>query len=494
MIPRGATVMMQVLTEYSGLFVEMARRLRDELDCVVHLYVAVDRDVRHYSAMDGGKLFASVTIATQLMDAARSAISSAEDVLAAASANESWLGLTYNELCVTNRHLGRGFALGGFNFPRSRLSEETDYLGMLHGHNREIAFWRGEFEAKRPALAINLNKVGCVVARRLGVPLRWLAISRYRNFHYWAFNEFYESPRLRRAYDRTPMSNTVEIAEPYDAHMQLRAVFQRETSLARTLAVVGRMILQRLYWRVRGYQKGKNYYLRSEVASILARRRDLLRTTGRHAASLEALKGKRYVFFPLHTEPETALQGLSPEYFYQLSCIAAIARDLPAGVLLAVKDTYFSLGFRPHDFYDQIREFKNVVLLDTMILGPTVIRGAEAVVTITGTGGFEAAVQGKPVVLFGRHNIYDFLPHVHVIRDEAELKPALAACLSPRFDALHARAEGARFLAALLSESFDLADFSTLKRGSMSPAAADAAYRSMMRTLSRDLEHEKIPA
>lgn len=483
MIARGASVMMQVLSEYSGLFVELARRLRDELDCRVHLYVAVDRDVRHYAAMDGGKLFASVTVATQLMDASRAPIDPGEDVLATARRNEAWLGLTYNELCVANRHLGRGFALGGFNFPRSRMSDETDYRAMLHGHNREIEFWRKEIEAKRPALAINLNKIGCVVARRLGLPLRWLAISRYKNFHYWAFNEFYESPRLRQAYERAAAATDVQIAEPYDAHMQLRAVFQRETSLVRTLRIVARMILQRWYWRVRGYQKGRNYYLRSEIASILGRRRDLLRTTGRYAASLDALKGQRYVFFPLHTEPETALQGLSPEYFYQLSCIAAIARDLPAGVLLAVKDTYFSLGFRPRDFYDQIREFKNVVLLDTMILGPAVIRGAEAVVTITGTGGFEATVQGKPVVLFGRHNIYDMLPHVRVIRDEADLKPTLASFLASGFDADAARREGARFLAALLSESFDLADFSTLKRGSLGAAAADAAFRSLLRSL-----------
>ena len=494
MMHRGATVLMQVLTEYSGLFVELARCFKDNLDCRVHLYVAVDRDVRHYRAIDDGKLFESVTIATQLMEGSRAPVSSHEDALATAHANEAWLGLTYNELCVANRHLGRGFALGGFHFPRSRMSDETDYWGLLHGQNREIEFWRREIETKRPALAINLNKGGSVVARRLGVPLRWLAISRYKNFHYWAFNEFYESPRLRRAYERTPAAEKVEIAEPYDAHMQLRAVFQRETSLQRTLAIAGRMIAQRTYWRLRGYQKGKNYYLRSELASILRRRRDLIRTTGRHAAGLDALKGKRYVFFPLHTEPETALQGLSPEYFYQLSCIAAIARDLPAGVLLAVKDTYFSLGFRPGDFYDQVREFKNVVLLDTMILGPAVIRGTEAVVTITGTGGFEAAVQGKPVVLFGRHNIYDFLPHVRVIRDEAELKPTLAAFLSKEFDSRQAQREGARFLTALLSESFDLGNFSTLNRRSVSQAAADAAFRSMLQSLMPDLQHNRVVA
>ena len=99
--------------------------------------------------------------------------------------------------------------------------------------------------------------------------------------------------------------------------------------------------------------------------------------------------------------------------------------------MLAVKDTYAAVGVRPDNFYDQIRAFKNVVLLDTMILGH-VIRQAELVATITGTAGFEAAVMGKPVISFGHHNIYNFLPHVRLITDERDLKPALVQSSSTR--------------------------------------------------------------
>ena len=67
---------------------------------------------------------------------------------------------------------------------------------------------------------------------------------------------------------------------------------------------------------------------------------------------------------------------MSPEYFYQLSCIAALSRDLPAGAILVVKETLAATGRRPRDFYAQIKEFKNVVMLDIRELGLEVVRAA----------------------------------------------------------------------------------------------------------------------
>ena len=198
---------------------------------------------------------------------------------------------------------------------------------------------------------------------------------------------------------------------------------------------------------------------------------------------LESLTGLRFIFFPLHAEPEAALQGMSPEYFYQLSCIAALARDLPAGIMLAVKDTYAAVGVRPDNFYDQIRAFKNVVLLDTMILGPDVIQQAELVATITGTAGFEAAVMGKPVISFGHHNIYNFLPHVRLITDERDLKPALVQLLDPAFDHNAAQRSGARFIAAIVQESFDLGSFDLRRRQEIAADAGQIACHALLSSL-----------
>ena len=171
---------------------------------------------------------------------------------------------------------------------------------------------------------------------------------------------------------------------------------------------------------------------------------------------------------------------IRPQYFYQLSCIAALSRDLPAGVLLVVKETLAATGRRPRDFYEQIREFKNVEFLNIEELGLEVVRNAAAVATITGTGGFEAAVMGKPVISFGRHNLYNILEHVRVITDEAELKNELASVLSNNFNKEKAKLDGARYLAAVKAISFDMGEFSTINGKNFTPNNIQEAYKGLL--------------
>lgn len=484
MLTRSDTVMMQAWNEYSALFIDTARCLKNDYGYKIHLYVSIDRDVVHYSRVDDGRLFESITLASEILVRCLEPKPPREEILAEARANEIWLDKLYNEFAVANRHLGRGYALGGFYFPRSRLSERADYWAMLHGFNREISFWRSEIEKKKPALAIHFRKYGAVVARKMGVEQRWLALSRYKNLHYWAINEYYESPAFERAFRQIKEAPQVEIRRPYNAHMDLREQFQKDRGLLRVCIRAVYTIIQRVVWKLRGFQKGRNYYLNDHIAWIFRRWHQLAQTTGKKATPLGKLAGQRFIFFPLHVEPEAALQGMSPEYFYQLSCIAALSRDLPAGILLAVKETYAAVGVRPDNFYDQIRAFKNVVLLDTMVLGPDVIREAELVATITGTAGLEAATMGKPVISFGHHNIYNFLPHVRFISNERDLKPALAEFLSEKFDHAAARRSGACFIAAVVRESFDLGSFDLRRREEATPGAGKIACQALLSSLA----------
>ena len=270
--------------------------------------------------------------------------------------------------------------------------------------------------------------------------------------------------------------------------MALRKRFVNDVALAGVARRCGTILLRHAYWRLRGYAKAKGYYPLEEVGYIRRRRADMLRLQ-RLSRPLAALEGQRYVYYPLHTEPETALQTLSPEYFYQLSSIAALARDLPAGGKLAVKETYEAIGRRPTDFYRQIAEFKNVVILDMLELGLEVVRRADAVVTITGTGGFEA------VITFGRHNQYNILDHVFTVTDEARLEDFLRQALDPASDRARARRDGARYLEATKAISFDLAGFHHAAVDSVEPGALDIAYRSLIAGLGAAGErpsHKKV--
>ena len=199
---------------------------------------------------------------------------------------------------------------------------------------------------------------------------------------------------------------------------------------------------------------------------------------------LADLEGKPFVYYPLQTEPEFAFNAQSPEYFFQLETIAQVARDLPAGIPLAVKETLFAIGRRPKNFYAQIRDLKNVVFLDVMESGLEVIKCAAVTVAITGSAGHEAAVLGKPVISFGRHNPYSFLRHVKVVRDSAELKGYLNEALFGEFDAEQAAIDGQKFFKSIAAFSFDLEDFNLLDATAAPAQAIDAAYEALLNSLA----------
>ena len=272
--------------------------------------------------------------------------------------------------------------------------------------------------------------------------------------------------------------------------MTLRRKFVRNVSIFGAVARTATILLQHLSRRLRAREKAIGYYVLEQVRYVWRRRADM-KQLQRLSRPLSALKGRPFVYYPLHTEPETALQMLSPEYFYQLSCIAALSRDLPAGVVLAVKETYEATGRRPAEFYRQIAEFKNVVILDTMELGLEVVRSANSVATITGTGGFEAAVMGKPVITFGRHNQYNFLPHVATITDESELKSALHTALSGAYDRHEAEVSGSRFLKAVCDESFDLRDYDYIHLDRFEQEVVGSALAALERSMEETWQPDR---
>lgn len=116
------------------------------------------------------------------------------------------------------------------------------------------------------------------------------------------------------------------------------------------------------------------------------------------------VQGEDYVFFPLHVEPELAIQVLAPMYMNQVALIENLAKSLPIGFRLYVKDhpAMKEGGFRSADFYNRIRQLPAVRLIEPAVPAYSMISGARLVATITGTAGLEAAFLKKPVISFGR--------------------------------------------------------------------------------------------
>ncbi len=480
-------------SESRALMMALARDLKQRHGSVLHLYCTGPQEVIHYRRLNNDGLFDTINdIETPVVAAVHAAIDEAA-VFARARAIEAFTGLTINRMVVADRHFGRGYSLGGFYHPRSRNSEAVDYAHMVHACNELLDFWRGEMASKGITLCLNGTREAAYVAHALGVPYRSLAGSRYGNYHYWAWNELYENPLIEPAWHRVTDVSDIDFKAPYFTHQVSRGIFHKKFSLFALLHGVGLITARYAYWNLRGYKKAKQYYWSSTIRFVWRVWLDYRRLRRLPLKRLTDLAGKQFVYFPLHVEPETALHGISPEYFYQHALIAAVSRDLPAGVYLAVKEAYGAIGRRPDTFYRQLADLKNVVLLDVWEVGFDAAQAADAVVTICGTAAIEAAAAGKPVIAFGRHNIYNFLLSVSVVEDEADLTGMLARALDGSHDHDATRRAALRFLKAVKDVSFDLGDYDYVHLDRFGSEVVAAATDGLERSLDA-IDDAAVPA
>lgn len=477
-----------VLNSYFGpLMMKLAQEIKQHHECELHLYCKSDVLVDSYRSGEYAHLFSSVSNFMRFPAALRDTNLDQAFEYEQAQQREAKFGIKYNTFSVSNRHVGRGYALGGFHHPGSRYADSS-YLQMVHAYNVQFDFWESEFGSKNISLVLADNKEIYVVAQSMGVTYRSVARARYKNFHYWEEAETREAKAIQRAFADLPqraikadVSN--ESLPPYMAGREIIRRAMRRAKLTAAIKQAGYLVARQMWWMFKGYEKAKGYYVTDQIKQTFRQWRDIRRMLGPETITLDKLHDTPFVFYPLHTEPEQSLGQISPEFFFQLAAIAAIARDLPVGYKLLIKDVPMACGRRPDNFYDQILRLKNVEILNLAIPGQEVIKRAAGVVTIAGTGGLEAALLGKPVISFGRHNPYNFLQHVEVNRDFGELPQQVDAMIKADFDQDVARGDGERFIEAVKQVSFDMGEFNYFDLEKFAEDAPRHAYELLLISL-----------
>lgn len=127
----------------------------------------------------------------------------------------------------------------------------------------------------------------------------------------------------------------------------------------------------------------------------------------------ENLKKIKYVFYPMHTEPEIALSIYGKAYQNQIEVIRNIAQNIPVGMRLIIKEHPRSAGMRKFSYYKQLKQIPNVILLSPSIKTDILIKNAELIIVISGSIGFESAIMKKPVITLGL-TPYNILPEYMV--------------------------------------------------------------------------------
>lgn len=127
--------------------------------------------------------------------------------------------------------------------------------------------------------------------------------------------------------------------------------------------------------------------------------------------SLNLIKKKeKYIYYPLHLNPETSTLLKGNDYMNQEYLVNAISKSIPSYCKLYVKEHPAMLASHPRkiSFFKNIRKLPNVRLLNPTERSRKIISNAEAVVIVDGSSGLEALLSRVPLITLKQFN-YDFL-------------------------------------------------------------------------------------
>jgi hypothetical protein len=125
----------------------------------------------------------------------------------------------------------------------------------------------------------------------------------------------------------------------------------------------------------------------------------------------------RFVFFPLQMQPESSIDAWAIFYQDQLALVRQVALAVPADLKVVVK-----LHFSDPDNYSRSQLCELMQIPGLFLAHPSspsfaYLEKASLVITIQGTASLEAALLGKPVLMFGDS------PYIHFPRTERARHP-----------------------------------------------------------------------
>ena len=147
---------------------------------------------------------------------------------------------------------------------------------------------------------------------------------------------------------------------------------------------------------------------------------------------------QKFIYFPLSLDEEFNLLHNAPFYTNQIEIIRHVAKSLPVGYTLYVKEHPGEVirGWRKISDYKQILEIPNVHLIHPSFSSEKLLETCSLVFTIRSTSSFDAAFFGKPAITLGDvpYSLIPSIHHLEKINDLPNLiKSSLTETLSPEF-------------------------------------------------------------
>lgn len=174
----------------------------------------------------------------------------------------------------------------------------------------------------------------------------------------------------------------------------------------------------------------------------------------------DRLPAASYFVYPLHYEPEASTTIRAFYFSDQLALIKLLAKVMPPGCFLVVKEHGGNQGYRKPVFYRELHYLPNVVLVDRGFDVSGLLRDCAGLITLTGRMGWEAIANNKPVIALGR-TFWTDIDGVIRAQSWQELQDALFTLAAessarPRYDAADVLAFAAAYISCVAPGAFVL--------------------------------------
>jgi hypothetical protein len=129
----------------------------------------------------------------------------------------------------------------------------------------------------------------------------------------------------------------------------------------------------------------------------------------------------KLIFFPLHYDPDLSSLLYARNNSNQIEVIRKLSLNIPDSYTLVIKEHPAMYLNRNKNFYKNILKNYNVILIDGLKTSKQLIENADAIITLSGTVGFESIFYGKrPIIL--ADDYYNIPELFDRVTDTKELK------------------------------------------------------------------------
>ena len=142
---------------------------------------------------------------------------------------------------------------------------------------------------------------------------------------------------------------------------------------------------------------------------------------------------ERYIYFPMHFQPEASTSPLAGEFVDLLLIIQMLSYHAGSNIKIYVKEhPRQGLSSKSIHFLKDALRCPNVVFINNEVHTSEVIKNSLAVATCSGSAGIEGLLNKKPILMFG-NRFYQYAPGVFQIRSNADLQSAIKKILLDDF-------------------------------------------------------------